>query len=97
MGKQAARCLETASPERGELGTPRQRAGPPRGAEAVAGGMELVSPPLSGFLGKWMQSQSSPRNVLKRRPFPMVNSKGPPFRIPFVKGVEEKSVGWWLL
>lgn len=103
IGKQGAWCLESVSPDLANRGC--------RGGEAVGRGMELGSPSASGFLGKSLGqgwAVQCPEGgvdeisiiALKRsqdEAFPMMNSKVPPFRIPFVKGVEEKSVGWWLL
>lgn len=56
MGKQDAPCLEplagSSLPGAGRPGDAEAVHRPPRGGEAVAGGMELVSLPFPGFPGK---------------------------------------------
>lgn len=70
-------------------------------------GMELVSLPSSGFLGKSLGKAwavQCPEGVVDEisiialkcpqdETFAIMNSKVPPFGIPFVKGVEEKVWG----
>lgn len=86
---------------------PRRCTGRPRGGEAEACGLELVSLPSSGFLGQSLGkgwAEQGPEGGVDEisiialkysqdETFPLMNSKVPPIGIPFVKGVEEKAWG----